>query len=225
MANNTKLPIAQISPITVNEVTVEVGKHTDVLSYIREVVDYATNYKKVGVKFSWMVGTEQKSFTVPENKFNPNKHNVVTAKKQIVKGVELQNVDIQPTDKLEAIKLVLSGFAANYLHSICSGFDYSNLRFSKASKLMAELKAQPTANKVIWHLNKINSLKIAMLRDVQITEKLADANCPYIAATKAITLQVKEKNKQYKALITPNLESLAKQLNQQTRENRTKEAV
>lgn len=225
MAKDTKLPIAQISPVTVNEVTIQIDKHTNVLGYIREVCEYATNYKKVGIKFSWIVGEEQKTFTVEANKYNTAKHSIVTAKKQTLKGFEVQNIDIQPTDKLEAIKLVLSGFAANYLHSICNGFDYSNLRFSKASGLMAELKKQPNANNVIWQLHKINFVKLAMLKNAIANDKLLDANCTLIAAGKAINASTKELNKQYKALITPNVESIAKQLNQQTRENRTKETV
>ena len=223
MAQNTKLPIAIIAPISVNDVTIEVDKHANLIGYIREVCSYAANYKKDGVKFSWVINGEQKTFEVAAGKFSEVKQSTIVGKKRVKNSSELQ--DVSEVDKLQLITFIPSGFAANYLYSICDGFDYSNLRFTKDSKLMQTLKALPNAANIVWHFTKLTNLNKKVIQLAKIEDKLIDANCNIIAATKVVNQQLKVKRAAYIALTTPLQISEATVRNEQTRTNRTKETV
>jgi hypothetical protein len=133
--------------------------------------------------------------------------------------------DVTDLDKLPLITFIPSGFAANYLYSVCNGFDYSNLRFSKDSKLMQTVKALPNAANIIWHFTKLTNLNKKVIQLAKIEDKLIDANCNIIAATKVVNQQLKVKRAAYIALTTPPQISEATIRNEQTRTNRTKETV
>jgi hypothetical protein len=223
MSKNTKLQLATIAPITVNSVTIEVDKHANLIGYIREVCSYAANYKKEGIKFSWVIDGKQKTFEVAAGKFSEVKHSTVLGKKRVKNSSELQ--DVSEVDKLQLITFIPSGFAANYLYSICNGFDYSNLRFTKDSKLMQTLKALPDATSIVWHFTKLTNLNKKVIQLAKIEDKLIDANCNIIAATKVVNQQLKVKRAAYIALVTPNQISEATIRNEETRTNRTKETV
>ena len=223
MSKNIKLTIATIAPVTVNSVTIEVDKHANLIGYIREVCSYATNYKKESIKFSWVVDGKQKTFEVAAGKFSEVKQSTVLGKKRVKNSSELQ--DVSEVDKLQLITFIPAGFAANYLYSICNGFDYSNLRFTKDSKLMQTLKALPDATSIVWHFTKLTNLNKKVIQLAKIEDKLIDANCNIIAATKVVNQQLKVKRAAYIALTTPPQISEATIRNEETRTNRTKETV
>jgi hypothetical protein len=219
MSKNTKLQLATIAQISVNDVTIEVGVHANLIGYIREVCSYAANYKKDGVKFSWVVDGKQKTFEVAAGKFSEVKQSTIEGKKRVKNSSELQ--DVTELDKLSLITFVPSGFAANYIYSICTGFDYSNLRFTKDSKLMQTLKSLPTPASIVWHFTKLTNLNKKVIQLAKIEDKLIDANCNIIAATKVVNQQLKVKRAAYIALTTPHQISEATVRNEETRTNRT----
>lgn len=206
---------SEIAPITVNDVTVELGKHTDVISYIREVCSYATNYRKDGIKFSWVVDGAQKTFSVEANKFNENLHSTIKGKIKFAGTSEAQ--DIEDVSKADISKVIPSGFGSQYLASITDGFDYSNLRFSKCSKLMKELKGQKSATDIILLMTRRTNAAKDLINFAKKSYRLETLSCPYIA----ISNQAKERSKavaaQIKALTTAATVSLATLANEVTR--------